>query len=44
MRTSNPSARALTDQMEDDDVVRWAHTLPRARLVFENFFILLFQG
>jgi len=32
MRISNPNARALADQMEDDDVVRWAATLPRARV------------
>merc|ERR1719175_6961 len=32
MRLANPGVRALADQMEDDDVVRWAGTLPRARV------------
>ena len=32
MRISNPGVRALQDQIEDDDVMRWAGTLPRARV------------
>lgn len=32
MRISNPNARAIAEQIEDDDVVRWAGTLPRARV------------
>lgn len=32
MRGSNPSMRALADQMERDEVVRWANSLTRARV------------
>ncbi|EEB17619.1 RING finger protein, putative [Pediculus humanus corporis] len=32
MRVSNPNLRALADQMEQDEVVRWSATLPRARV------------
>lgn len=32
MRISNPGVRALQDQIEDDDVMRWSATLPRARV------------
>lgn len=32
MGISNPAMRAITDQMERDEVVRWSATLPRARV------------
>lgn len=32
MRISNPQMRAIADQMEQDEVVRWASTLARARV------------
>ncbi|XP_032690220.1 E3 ubiquitin-protein ligase NRDP1 isoform X2 [Odontomachus brunneus] len=32
LRVSNPTMRAIADQMERDDVVRWSATLPRARV------------
>lgn len=32
MRLSNPSMRALADQMEREEVVRWANSLSRARV------------
>lgn len=32
MRTTNRSVRALTDQMENDEVVRWAQSLQPARV------------
>ncbi|XP_012267210.1 E3 ubiquitin-protein ligase NRDP1 isoform X2 [Athalia rosae] len=32
MRVSNPAMRAIADQMERDEVVRWSATLPRARV------------
>lgn len=32
MRVSNPAMRAIADQMERDEVLRWANTLPRARV------------
>lgn len=32
MRASNPAIRAFADQMEQDEVVRWSHTLQRARV------------
>lgn len=32
MRVSNPTMRALADQMERDEVVRWAGSLARARV------------
>ena len=32
MRLSNPSMRALADQMEREEVVRWANSLARARV------------
>lgn len=32
MRVSNPTMRAIADQMERDEVVRWAASLPRARV------------
>lgn len=32
MRVSNPAMRAIADQMERDEVVRWANTLSRARV------------
>jgi len=32
MRASNPGVRALQDQIEDDDIMRWSATLPRARV------------
>lgn len=32
MRVSNPAVRAIADQMEQDEVVRWSATLPRARV------------
>jgi len=32
MRISNPGVRALQDQIEDGDVMRWSATLPRARV------------
>ncbi|XP_044017483.1 E3 ubiquitin-protein ligase NRDP1 isoform X1 [Aphidius gifuensis] len=32
MRVSNPAMRALADQMERDEVIRWSATLPRARV------------
>lgn len=32
MRVSNPAMRALADQMEREEVVRWANSLSRARV------------
>jgi len=32
LRVSNPAMRAIADQMERDDVVRWSASLPRARV------------
>lgn len=32
MRVSNPAMRAIADQMERDEVIRWSSTLPRARV------------
>lgn len=32
MRVSNPAMRAIADQMERDEVVRWSNTLSRARV------------
>lgn len=32
MRSSNPAMRAIADQMERDEVVRWSSTLARARV------------
>ncbi|XP_012287403.1 E3 ubiquitin-protein ligase NRDP1 isoform X2 [Orussus abietinus] len=32
MRVSNPAMRAIADQMERDEVLRWSATLPRARV------------
>lgn len=32
MRISNPQMRAIADQMEQDEVVRWASSLARARV------------
>lgn len=32
MRVSNPTMRALADQMEREEVVRWASSLSRARV------------
>ncbi|MCL4134780.1 UNVERIFIED_CONTAM: hypothetical protein GTU68_042213, partial [Idotea baltica] len=32
MRINNPQMRAIADQMEQDEVVRWASTLSRARV------------
>lgn len=32
MRLSNPTMRALADQMEREEVVRWANSLSRARV------------
>ncbi|XP_063240199.1 E3 ubiquitin-protein ligase NRDP1 isoform X2 [Bacillus rossius redtenbacheri] len=32
MRTSNPAMRAIADQMERDEVLRWSSSLPRARV------------
>lgn len=32
MRTSNPTMRAIADQMEQDEVVRWTNALTRARV------------
>ncbi|KAB7504847.1 E3 ubiquitin-protein ligase NRDP1 [Armadillidium nasatum] len=32
MRSSNPQMRAIADQMEQDEVVRWSSTLGRARV------------
>lgn len=32
MRVSNPTMRAIADQMERDEVVRWSLTLTRARV------------
>ncbi|XP_017755208.1 PREDICTED: E3 ubiquitin-protein ligase NRDP1 isoform X2 [Eufriesea mexicana] len=32
LRVSNPAMRAIADQMERDEVVRWSATLPRARV------------
>lgn len=32
MRVSNPAMRAIADQMERDEVVRWSNSLPRARV------------
>lgn len=32
MRVSNPTMRALADQMEREEVVRWANSLSRARV------------
>jgi E3 ubiquitin-protein ligase NRDP1 len=33
MRNANPSLRILADQMEADEVRRWAETLPKARVL-----------
>lgn len=33
MRNANPSMRVLADQMEADEVRRWAETLPKARVL-----------
>lgn len=32
MRVSNPTMRALADQMEREEVIRWANSLSRARV------------
>lgn len=32
MRVSNPAMRAIADQMERDEVLRWSNSLPRARV------------
>lgn len=32
MRVSNPAMRAIADQMERDEVLRWSVTLTRARV------------
>lgn len=32
MRVSNPTMRALAEQMEREEVVRWAGSLARARV------------
>lgn len=32
MRVSNPTMRALADEMERDEVVRWSNSLTRARV------------
>lgn len=32
MRVSNPAMRAIADQMERDEVIRWSNSLPRARV------------
>lgn len=32
MCVNNPAMRAIADQMERDEVVRWSNTLPRARV------------
>lgn len=32
MRVSNPAMRAIADQMERDEVIRWSSTLSRARV------------
>lgn len=32
MRISNPAMRAIADQMEQDEVVRWSASLARARV------------
>lgn len=32
MRVSNPAMRAIADQMERDEVVRWSSSLARARV------------
>lgn len=32
MRVSNPTMRALADQMEREEVIRWAASLSRARV------------
>jgi len=32
MRISNPAMRAIADQMERDEVLRWSNSLPRARV------------
>lgn len=32
MRSSNPAMRAIADQMERDEVVRWSSTLARAKV------------
>lgn len=32
MRVSNPAMRAIADQMERDEVVRWSNSLARARV------------
>ena len=32
MRISNPAMRAIADQMERDEVVRWSNSLTRARV------------
>lgn len=33
MRNANPSMRILADQMEADEVRRWAESLPKARVL-----------
>ena len=32
MKISNPQMRAIADQMEQDEVVRWSATMTRARV------------
>lgn len=32
MRVTNPTMRALADQMEREEVVRWANSLSRAKV------------
>jgi E3 ubiquitin-protein ligase NRDP1 len=32
MRVSNPAMRAIADQMERDEVLRWSNSLTRARV------------
>lgn len=32
MKVSNPTVRAIADQMEQDEVIRWSASLPRARV------------
>ena len=32
MRISNPAMRAIADQMERDEVLRWSNSLTRARV------------
>lgn len=32
MRVSNPTMRALAEEMERDEVVRWSNSLTRARV------------